>query len=78
MIGWATVRTLRHLRNVGPPAAVARSALLGLAIGLIVLAPLGPQLEDKGTALALILLLGLAFAVIRASEPDEPSLAANA
>lgn len=75
-IGWATVVTLRRARRLGRPATVARAALLGLATGLILLSPFGAQLEDKGTGLALILLLGLAFAVIRTAEPDEPGLPA--
>lgn len=76
-IGWATVLTLRRARCLGRPAAVARSALMGLATGFILLLPFGAQLEDKGTGLALILLLGLAYAVIRTSEPDEPGLLAR-
>lgn len=64
-VGWATIATLRQLREVGSPGSIARSALLGFATALVVLSPFGAQLEDKGTALGLILLLGLAFAVIR-------------
>lgn len=67
-LGWATVMTLRRLRRLGPAGWVARSALLGLATGLVALSPFGAQLEDKGTGLALILLLGLALSVIRTAE----------
>jgi len=77
-LGWATISTLRRLRQTGRPGSVARSALLGLATGLVVLSPFGAQLEDKGTGLALVLLLGIAFAVIRTSGPDKSGQSAHA
>jgi hypothetical protein len=77
-LGWATMLTLRRMRRDRRPGSATRPALLGFATGLIVLSPFGPQLEDKGTGLALILLLGLAFAVIRTSKPDESGLPARA
>jgi hypothetical protein len=75
---WATISTLRRLRRNGAQRSVARSALLGFATGLVVLAPFGAQLEDKGTGLALIMLLGLALAVIRTHQPDESDPPARA
>jgi len=66
-LGWATILTLRRLHRLGPPGFVARSALLGFAAGVVALSPFGPQLEDKGTGLALILLLGLALSVMRSA-----------
>jgi hypothetical protein len=77
-LGWATIVTLRRLRHHGRPGSAIRSALLGFATGLVVLSPFGPQLEDKGTGLALVLVLGLALAVIRTSERDRPGLPAHA
>jgi hypothetical protein len=68
-LGIATFATLRRLGNLGRPGRAVQSALLGFATGLVVLTPFGPQLEDKGTGLALILLLGLALAAIRTSDP---------
>jgi hypothetical protein len=76
-LGWATILTLRRLRRLGRGGSVARSAFLGFGTGLVVLAPFGPQLEDKGTGLALILLLGLALSVIRTAEADGPGLPAH-
>ncbi|MDQ6795890.1 MAG: hypothetical protein M3067_13955 [Chloroflexota bacterium] len=77
-LAWATISTLRRLRRTGRPGAIPRAALLGFATGIIVLAPFGAQLEDKGTGLALILLVGLALAVIRSSEREGVSLQAHA
>jgi hypothetical protein len=73
-LGWATVITLLRMRRDRRAGSITRPALLGFATGLVVLSPFGPQLEDKGTGLALILLLGLWLAVIRTSEPDESGL----
>jgi hypothetical protein len=77
-LAWATISTLRRLRRTGGPGSFARSALLGFATGIVVLAPFGSQLEDKGTGLSLILLLGLALAIIRTIHSDEPEPQANA
>lgn len=67
VLAWATLDSLRRLRRQSAASAVARSALAGFAVGLVALAPFGPQLEDKGTGIALILLLGLAFTRLRGS-----------
>jgi hypothetical protein len=77
-LGWAVLKTLRRLRRGNEASLTARSALLGFATGLVVLTPLGPQLEDKGTALAMIMLLGTVFAAMRTSVPEayaEPDVA---
>jgi hypothetical protein len=76
-LGWATIVTLRRMRRVRQTESATRSALLGFATGIVLLAPFGPQLEDKGTGLALILLLGLWLAVIRTSGPGESRLPAR-
>lgn len=73
VLGWATVLTMRRLRLGGDPGLTARAALLGFSTALVALSPFGPQLEDKGTGLALLLLLGLAFAVIRSANADSSS-----
>jgi hypothetical protein len=74
VLGWATVTTLRHLRSRGVDGLTVRSAILGFAAGIVALTPLGPQLEDKGTGLAILLLLGIAFATLR-EVPAEPAQA---
>jgi hypothetical protein len=70
-LAWASIETLQRLRRAGGVSLDARSAFLGLAVGLVALAPFGAQLEDKGTGLAIILFLGLALSVTRATEADE-------
>ena len=71
VLGWASIQTLRRLRRAGGVLLDARSALLGLAVGLVALAPFGAQLEDKGTGLAIILVLGLALSAIRVADAEE-------
>jgi hypothetical protein len=61
VLGGAWVITIRRLKHGGEIAQVSRLALVGFGAAIVVLTPFGWQLEDKGTGLAVILLLALAF-----------------
>lgn len=65
VIGWATYRTVRSLRRGGGTTRVARLSIIGFAAAMVALTPFGAQFEDKGTGLAIILLLGFALASLR-------------
>jgi hypothetical protein len=62
---WATFRTIQDLLAGGAATRTARLSIIGFAAALVALTPFGWQLEDKGTGLATILLLGLALASAR-------------
>jgi hypothetical protein len=63
--GWATIATLRMLAAGG--RATRRSWLSIVAFGMVILVlmPFGWQLEDKGTALAIVLVLGFCLVEAR-------------
>jgi hypothetical protein len=65
IIGGAWIITIRRLRPGGEITQVSRLTLVGYGAATVVLTPFGWQLEDKGTGLALIVLLALAFTEAR-------------
>lgn len=64
----AWLGTIRGLKGGGATTQVSRLALVGFGAAIVVLTPFGWQLEDKGTGLAVILLLALAFSEARQAE----------
>jgi len=60
-LGGAWLITIRRLNQGGPSARASRLALAGFGAAIVALTPFGWQLEDKGTGLAVILILGLAL-----------------
>ncbi len=65
VLGAAWVITIRRLKPGGRITQTSRLALVGLGAAILLLTPFGWQLEDKGTGLAIILVLGLAFTEAR-------------
>jgi hypothetical protein len=64
-LGWAAFRSIKDpMPGVGSTHP-ARLSILGFTSGLLALTPFGAQLEDKGTGLAIILLLAFAWASTR-------------
>ena len=72
--GWATVATLRMLAARGPATRRSWLSVVAFAMVILVMMPFGWQLEDKGTALAITLVLGFCLVEARdarlASEPS--------
>jgi hypothetical protein len=64
-IGWAILATIRGLKQGGRATSAARLSLIAVASGVVALTPFGWQLEDKGTGLAIILVLGFALTEAR-------------
>jgi hypothetical protein len=65
VLGGAWLITIRRLKKGGGITQVSRLALVGFGVAVAILTPFGWQLEDKGTGLAVILLLALAFTETR-------------
>lgn len=68
-LGASAVALIRSLGRLRPTSTAARLALVGFTVGILALTPFGWQVEDKGTGLALIALLGYVLASAR--EPLE-------
>jgi hypothetical protein len=71
-LGWATVATIRTLAAGGPATRQSWLATVAFVSAIVVLMPFGWQLEDKGTALAVVLLLGLGLVETRESRLLSP------
>jgi hypothetical protein len=65
VIGWAIVTTIRNLSSGGRGTNATRLSFVAVAAGIVALTPFGWQLEDKGTGLAIILLLAFALSEAR-------------
>lgn len=65
VLAGAWLITIRRLKPGGADTQVSRLALVGFGAAIVVLTPFGWQLEDKGTGLAVILLLALVFSEAR-------------
>jgi hypothetical protein len=65
-LGWAVITTVRSLGRGGRATRDSWLATIAFASALVVLMPFGWQLEDKGTALAVVLVL--AFGLVEARD----------
>jgi hypothetical protein len=63
--GWAVITTVRSLGRGGRSTRDSWLATIAFASALVVLMPFGWQLEDKGTALAVVLVLGFGLVEAR-------------
>jgi hypothetical protein len=73
-IGWATLTTIRKLAAGGLATRQSWLSIVAFASALVLLMPFGWQFEDKGTALALVLMLGFGLVDARDRQlRDEPS-----
>jgi hypothetical protein len=77
LLGWSAIALIRSLGSLGPTSTAARLALVGFTVGIVALTPFGWQFEDKGTGLALIVLLGYVVASARESLESRENRAAQ-
>jgi hypothetical protein len=73
VLAWATISTVRTLLR-RHSTREASLILIAFATGMVALTPLGWQVEDKGTGLAIVLLVGLALVDIRESIASVPPI----
>jgi hypothetical protein len=66
-LGWAAITTIRGLGAGKRATGKSWLATIAFATAILVLMPFGWQLEDKGTALALVLVLGFGLVELRES-----------
>jgi hypothetical protein len=64
-LGWATFTTVRTLKAAGRATRQSWLASIAFTSALIALMPFGWQIEDKGTALAVILVLAFGLVELR-------------
>lgn len=76
VLAWSAISTIRALLR-RPETRQASLILIAFATGMVALTPLGWQVEDKGTGLAIVLLVGLALVDIRESISAAPASSAR-
>jgi hypothetical protein len=67
---WAAVATIRALRVAGRATRRSWLATIAFAATIVVLMPFGWQVEDKGTALAMILVIAFGLVELRDARPS--------